>query len=239
MERVLSFGSNCEVGMMINRYYNNNLYSNLFNWTNITLKNLIDVLSNKECFKDFNNIIFIYKIYDGKSILLETSCIQNIKKFIFDNSKNYSIHIDYEFYFNNNYLFWSHGIVKNLNDILNSNENNLLNYKNEVLSKYNHLISKTLEILNNNSDKIKIYIKLLKNEYDLDSIISIHNNIINNKNNIYLGIIYENEEDLNIELKNTILVRAKKLTGHNEAIYDYLYNTQPLYYSLFERLDKL
>ena len=107
------------------------------------------------------------------------------------------------------------------------------------MSKYNHLISKTLEILNNNSDKIKIYIKLLKNEYDLDSIINLHNIIINNKNNIYLGIIYENEEDLNIELKNTILIRANKLTGHNEAIYDYLYNTQPIYYSLFERLDKL
>ena len=37
MVKILSFGSNCEVGMMINRYYNNNIYSQLFNLTNITL----------------------------------------------------------------------------------------------------------------------------------------------------------------------------------------------------------
>jgi len=236
MVKILSFGSNCEVGIMINRYYNNNIYSQLFNWTNITLKNLILCLSNKDSLKDFNNILILYRIFDNEKNIFSSKYILDIKNFPCAN--HYLIHIDYEFYLDNNFLFWSHGTNKDLNDILNSNENDLFNYRDEILSKYSHLLSKTLEILNNDFDVIKIYLKLLKNEYDIESIINIHN-IVVNKENIYLGIIYENDEEINIELKNTILVRVDKLTAHYEASRDHLYNTQSSYFHLFEQLDKL
>jgi hypothetical protein len=62
-----------------------------------------------------------------------------------------------------------------------------------------------------------------------------------NRPNIYIGIVYESDEDINIEIKNTnlVLVRSNKLTGHDEAIYSELYNTQEKYFYLFETLDKL
>ena len=62
-----------------------------------------------------------------------------------------------------------------------------------------------------------------------------------NRPNIYIGIIYESDEDINIEIKNTkiVLVRANKLTAHNEAVYSELYNTQEKYFHLFETIDRL
>jgi hypothetical protein len=80
MSHCLSFGSNCEMGMMINRYYNNNLYSNLFNWTNITLENICIILDNIDCLYDTNNIIIIYRIFDNESNIYSSSKIEDIKQ---------------------------------------------------------------------------------------------------------------------------------------------------------------
>jgi hypothetical protein len=158
MVKIVSFGSNCEVSMMINRYYNNSLYSQLFNWTNITLNNLIIFLNNKDKFNNFNNIFIVYKIFENNNIIYITNSIEDIKKF--DNGTNYEVHIDYEFYLDNKKIFWSHGVVKYINEILNSNSDN---YKNEILSKYNYLLNKLFDIFNNDSEiPTKIYLKLLK-----------------------------------------------------------------------------
>ena len=108
------------------------------------------------------------------------------------------------------------------------------------MSKFNHLAKKSISLLNNNTDIIKIYIKCLKNEYTLDSIINL-SNLFTNRPNIYIGIIYECDKDINIENKNTnvVLVRCDKLTGHLEAIFSELYNTKEKYFYLFETLDRL
>jgi hypothetical protein len=235
---VLSFGSNCEVGMMINRYYNNNIYSNLFNWTNITLDNLILVLNNIECLYNNNNVEFIYRVLNNGANVYQSKNIEDIKNFNINNPNNYSIHIDYEFFFNKKNIYWTHGIIMDINEFINSNSNNLESYKSSILSKFNHLVENTIKILNNNTDIIKIYIKCLKNEYTINDLKNLINLFIN-KSNIYIGIIYESEEEINIESKNTLLIRSNKLTAHNEAIYDHLYNTQEKYFYLFENLDKI
>lgn len=238
---VLSLGSNCEVGMMINRKYNN-IYSNLFNWTNITIDNLILILNNLENLCNNDNVEFIYRLFCGESNVYSSKNIYDVKKYYLDNPNNYkSIHLDYEFYIDKKYIFWSHGIIEeNIDKIINCDLDSLENYKSSILSKFEHLAKNTISILNNNTDIIKIYIKCLKNEYSLESFTNLEN-LFMNRPNIYIGIIYESDEDINIEIKNTnlVLVRLNKLTGHNEAIYSELYSTQEKYFYLFETLDKL
>ena len=240
-EYVLSLGSNCEVGMMINRKYNN-IYSNLFNWTNITLDNLILILNNLENLYNNDNVEFIYRLFCGSSNVYSSKNIDDMKKYYLDNPNDYkSIHIDYEFYIDKKYMFWSHGIIEeNIDKFINCDLESLENYKNIILSKYNHLAENTISILNNNTDIIKVYIKCLKDEYTLESFINLENFFMN-RPNIYIGIIYESDEDINIEIKNTkiVLVRANKLTAHNEAVYSELYNTQEKYFHLFETIDRL
>jgi len=236
----LSFGSNCEMGMMINRYYNNNIHSNLFNWTNIKLDKLYILLNNWHYLENINNIKFIYKIFLDNACIFSTDKIEEINKFYLNDIKNYVIHLDYEFYIDCQFIFWSHGINIDIDEIINYNATIVRNHNLTIISKYNHLIKNTLNILSNDTDVIKIYLKALQNEYTSELFIKLHDLIV--KNNIYLGIIYEcdnSDNDINLELKNTIFVKANKLTNHNEAIYSELYNTEPVYFNLFDQLDKI
>ena len=239
---ILSLGSNCEVGMMINRKYNN-IYSNLFNWTNITLDNLLLTLNNCEhLYNNNDNYKIVYRLLSGTYNVYSSKNIDDFRKYYLDNPNNYVVHIDYEFYIDNKYIFWSHGTVEeDINKFINCNLDSLENYKSIVFSKINHLIENTISVLNNNTDIIKVYIKCLKNEYTLESLTNLENMPIFNRPNIYIGIICEYDENINIHIKNKniFLVRCNKLTGHGEAIYSELYNTQEKYFYLFETIDRI
>ena len=238
---ILSLGSNCEVGMMINRKYNN-IYSNLFNWTNITLDNLILILNNLEPLYNNDNYKIVYRLFSGTYSVYSSKSIDDFRKYYLDNPNNYVAHIDYDFYIDNKYIFWSHGIIEeDINKIINCNLDSLENYKSIIFSKINHLVENTISVLNNNTDIIKVYIKCLKNEYTLESLTNLENMPIFNRPNIYIGIICECDENINIHIKNKniFLVRCNKLTDHNEAIYSELYNTQEKYFYLFETIDRL
>ena len=91
---ILSFGSNCEVGMMINKKYNK-LYSNLFNWANITLDNLILILNNLEHLYNNDNFKIVYSLFCKNKIVYSSKNIDDIKKYYLDNPNNYQTHIDY------------------------------------------------------------------------------------------------------------------------------------------------
>ena len=56
--RYASFGSNCEVSMMIKRFFPNKLYSHLFNWANIKIgKTTLNLLLKIFIFYIRSNII--------------------------------------------------------------------------------------------------------------------------------------------------------------------------------------
>jgi len=52
---IASIGSNCEVGIMINKFYDNQIYFYLFNWTNIKIDKLCLILDNIHILSDLNN----------------------------------------------------------------------------------------------------------------------------------------------------------------------------------------
>jgi hypothetical protein len=226
-----SFGSNCEVSMMINRFFNNKLYSHLFNWANIKIDKLNFILNNISIISNLDNYKFIVRLFNrgalykniyDKNLLLE----EDIQK--------YDIHIDYEFYYNNEYLFWNHGLqLQKKFKLINYDK-----YISDIKNKITHLIEKTLNLLSSNEITF-IYLKALKNEYTKQCFIDFYNCIF--RDNIYIGIIYEkndiyNEEEYNINLKNLTLLAVKKLTPHSAAVFDKKYNTERNYKLLFNNI---
>ena len=227
---IASIGSNCEVGVMINKFFDNQIYSHLFNWTNIKINKLCFILDNIHILSNLNNYKYIIRLFEGES---NTLTIDNLNLLLITDLQKYTkINIDYEFRYNNEFFFWSHGLSFPLDifDIQNYNT-----YILDVKSKIEHLIQKTLYLFSSNEETF-IYLKALKNEYTKQDFIHLHSSIV--KNNIHLGIIFEkddkyNSEDYSIHLKNTILLAVDKLTPHDDAV-DYVkYNTEPTYKILF------
>ena len=213
------------------------MYSNVFNWTNITLENLILILNNLDHLRNNDNFKIVYELSFESEKIYKSKNIDDIKKYYLDNPKKYRVHIDYEFYIDLKFIYWSHGIVEdNIENFINCSLNT---YEQIILNKINYLVEHTFIILNNNTDIIKIYIKCLKDEYTLDLFTNLEN--IFNRPNIYIGIIYESDSDIDIQTKNTntVLLRCNKLTGHHEAVFSKLYNTQEKYFTLFEAIDRL
>jgi hypothetical protein len=229
-----SFGSNCEVSMMINRFFNNKLYSHLFNWANIKIDKLNFILNNISIISNLDNYKFIIRLFKH-NILFKNIYDKNL--LLEDDIKKYDIHIDYEFYHNNEYLFWNHGLqLQKKFKLINYDK-----YISDIKNKIKHLIEKTLNLLSSNEITF-IYLKALKNEYTKECIINFYNSVF--RDNIYIGIIYEkndtyNEEEYNINLKNLTLLPVEKLTPHNAAVHDKQYKTEPNYKLLFNTTKKL
>jgi len=227
---IASLGSNCEVGIMINKFYDNQIYSHLFNWTNIKIDKLCLILDNIHILSDLNNYKFIIRLFEGELYKLTINTLDSLS--LIDLQKYTKINIDFEFYYNNELYFWSHGLSFVNNDF---NIQNYNTYILEIQSKIEHLVKKTLYLFSSNEETF-IYLKALKNEYTKQDFINLYSSII--KDNIHLGIIFEKNDDYNsndyqLELKNTKLLGVDQLTPHENAI-DYVkYNTEPLYKILF------
>ena len=60
------------------------------------------------------NYKLIYRLFEGDKNIFQSFNIFDI--IIINNSREYNtLHIDYEFHINDEYIFWSHGIVKKKN----------------------------------------------------------------------------------------------------------------------------
>lgn len=225
---IASIGSNCEVGIMINKFYDNQIYSHLFNWTNIKINKLCFILDNIHILSNINNYKFIIRLFEGEANTLTIDTLTLLSEI--DLQKYNKINIDYEFHYNNEFYFWSHGLsfINNSFDIQNYNI-----YILDVKSKIEHLVKKTLYLFSSNEETF-IYLKALKNEYTIQDFKRLHSIII--KNNIHLGIIFEKDDKYNAEeykLKNTKLLGVNQLTPHDDAV-DYIkYNTEDNYKILF------
>lgn len=130
-----SFGSNCEVSMMINRFFNNKLYSHLFNWANIKIDKLNFILNNISIISNLDNYKFIIRLFKH-NILFKNIYDKNL--LLEDDIQKYDIHIDYEFYYNNEYLFWNHGLqLQKKFKLINYDK-----YISDIKNKIKHLIEK-------------------------------------------------------------------------------------------------
>jgi hypothetical protein len=227
---IASIGSNCEVGLMINKFYDNQIYSHLFNWTNIKINKLCLILDNINILSDLNNYKFIIRLFEGES---NTLTIYNFNLLSKINLQKYNkINIDYEFHYNNEIYFWSHGLSF-APDIFYIQKYNI--YILEIKNKIEHLVKKTLYLFSSNEETF-IYLKALKNEYTKQDFIHLHSSI--SKDNIHLGIIFEKNDDYNsndfqLELKNTKLLCVDQLTPHDNALDYGKYNTDINYKILF------
>jgi hypothetical protein len=243
---IISLGSNCEMSMMTQGYIrdiipNSLIYTHLFAWANIKINGINYFLKNPSQL-NFSNFRTIYRLYakngnniskngtgyyDFNELLEDMKTIQNIE----------SIHIDVDYTFEDTF-FWTHGIQLSINQF---NESNNSDYLNDVKNKTTHIIEKTLSILNNNDVKL-FCIKCLKGEYSFEDIIELNSLLLNYSSNNYVSIIVEKDENINLDnlnLTNTSIISASKLTGHHEAIYSDRYNTGIYYKQLFENAKKM
>jgi hypothetical protein len=242
---VISLGSNCEMSKMINDQLlnmipNSKFYTHFFAWTNVTIKGVNHFFKNPS-FLDFNNFRYIYRFFDQDGFNIsknsgyyEFNEFLEDKKFIENIS---SIHIDVSYTFEDIYL-WTHGITMSIHDF---NENNIENYLNDVKNKITHIIKKTLHIINDNNVKL-FCIKCLKGEYSIQDIIELNSLILNYSSNNYIAFIVEKDENIildNLNLTNTCIVEASKLTGHHEAIHSHLYNTDIYYIELLKKTKQM
>lgn len=241
---IISLGSNCETSMMISNHAlaiipNSILYTHLFAWSNITIKGVNHFFQNTNLL-NFDNFRYVYRFFDN--------CVNNIsKKLYYDlneciqdaqNHQNISsIHIDIDYTFEEIYV-WSHGIKIPFQDFnLTIIENCLSDLKN----KTNHMIEKTLRIMNDNNVKV-FCIKCLKEEYSIQDIIELNSLILKCSSNNYMSFIVEKDENIildELKLTKTYILNVPKLTAHNEAIYSSRYNTDVYYIELFENTLKM
>ena len=244
--QVISFGSNCEISLMLNRHIssiipNSLIYSHLFAWANIKINGINHFLKNPTQLT-FNNFKTIYRLFskNGNNISKNEGCYYHFNELLEDmkNIQNIdSIHIDVDYTFEDIY-FWTHGIQVPIN-MFNQCKHN--EYLNDVKNKISHLIDKTLSSLNNNEVKL-FCIKCLKGEYLLQDIIALNNLLLNYSSNNYMSIILESDENINLDnlnLSNTCIISTSKLTGHDHAMSSERYNTDIYYKELFENTKKM
>jgi hypothetical protein len=240
---IISLGSNCEMSDMVNRYIsiipNSQMYTHLFAWCNITLKGIIHFLKNPEKL-NINNFIIVYRLFNANGNNISRKLYYDFDEFI-DEIKIIpnisSIHIDIDYRCDDVYI-WIHGIQI---PFCNFNQTDYDQYVNNVKTKTNHIIYKTVCILNDNNVKL-FCIKCLKSEYSLDEIIELNGLLLNLSSNNYISIILEEDNNINInnlKLKNSCIISAPKLTGHHEAIYSDRYNTYDYYIQLFKNSKKM
>ena len=233
-----SFGSNCEMHGMLESYYGIS-ESNIFRFTNITLESLCNIIKNN-LLTDYSNIV--YRLHcqgsdDTKiTVLPVATSLEELRQFLINNPTNKTVHINPEYYLNNNLMFWTHGGNLSSDSVINSENLNL--EIQSVKQKYEYLVSKTIDVLNND-DKL-ICIKCLKGEYTLELILKIQKLIMKNYKNTFLAIICENDESVSFpSLYNTFIFPCNVLTPHNEAVYYDKYGTRENYINFFQGIRHL
>jgi hypothetical protein len=244
---IISLGSNCEVSEMIMKHLlnmlpNSKFYNHLFAWTSVPIKGINHFFKNPS-FLDFNNFRYVYRIFneqDGNINKKADYCDFNeLVEDIRLSEDTHSIHIDVSYSFEDIYT-WTHGIVMSISDF-NDNNNNIEKYLNDLKNKTTHIIKKTLDIMEN--DNVKLFcIKCLKGEYSIQDIIELNTLVLNCSSNNYLLFIVEKDENIildNLNLTNTCIVEAPKLTGHHEAVYSDRYNTDIYYIELFKNAKQM
>lgn len=242
--QILSLGSNCEVGKMIETYAsiipNSMLESTLFGWANIKIKDMNYLLKNPELLND-STFKIVYRLMNGDRNNSRNGCgYYNLNELHDDISKISnidSVHIDIESN-HENIQMWTHGVIVSLHEFI---QNDHTKYIHDVTSKLNYLIKKTSDMMYNTDRKVYV-IKCLKNEYTLQDIIDFNNILLTYSSQNYMSIIVEEDSTINLDnitLKNTTIVCAPKLTGHDEAIYSDRYNTFVYYHQLFEKTNRL
>jgi hypothetical protein len=242
---IISLGSNCEMSLMINNqsknYIENSiLYTYLFTWSSIKIDSINYIFKNPEIINS-TNFKTVYRIfnkygnisknhygyYDINELYQDLQNISNIDNFHFD--------IDFRY---EDVFFWSHGIQVNFNDF---SKDKCEEYNNTIHSKNNHLIEKFNNILQNQEPKL-FCIKCLAGEYSIENIIDLNRTLLQYCPQNYLAIIVEEDKNINLDnlnLINTCIIVAPKLTGHNEAILSEKYNTEIYYKQLFEKIKNL
>jgi len=242
---VISLGSNCEVSDMINKHLltiipNVKTYSHLFAWSNTTIKGINYFLKNPNLL-DFNNFRYKYGIFNQQGTnVSKNGCYYEFNEFLEDikiTENISSIHIDVSCTLEDVHL-WTHGIQIPISEF---NENNIENYLNDVKNKTNHIIKKTLDIINDNNVKL-FCIKCLKGEYSIQDIIELNTLLLNYSSNNYMTFIVEKDENIilnSLHLTNTGILVVPKLTGHHEAVHSHLYNTDIYYIELFKKTKQM
>ena len=190
---------------------------------------------------DFNNFRYKYGIFNQQGTNVSKNWgYYEFNEFLEDKkiTENISsIHIDVSYTFEDVEL-WTHGIQIPISEF---NENNIENYLNDVKNKTNHIIKKTLDVINDNNVKL-FCIKCLKEEYSIQDIIELNTLLLNYSSNNHMSFIVEKDENLildNLKLTNTCIVEAPKLTGHHEAVHSHLYNTDIYYIELLKNAKQM
>ncbi len=239
-----SFGSNCEVALLIERRYGS-VKSHLFNWANISLENLCLILESTDCLAKVNeNIKLLYRCLDG-AVVHTFDAFEHAADYCNKNVQCLTVNIDYRFESFGQLLFWSHGIGEiSSSEFATASQARLVEWTSSVHSKHLLLLEHTVELLTNRDIPIMLFMKALKDEYTDDLLVRAHSLITNGRSNVFLGIIYEGLEDsqtcrVTNELVNTRLMRVKKLTPHDGAIYCEKFQTVGFYDSLFDQVDAL
>ena len=235
-----SFGSNCEVALLIQRRFGS-VRSHLFNWANISLENLCLILENLDCLANVNeNIKPVYRCFDGDAAYSFYTC--ELAADYCKNTQCRTVNIDYEFECFGKRLFWGHGIVGiSPSEFASASHAVLDEWTSSLRSKHLQLYEHTVELLTDQNIPIRLFIKALKDEFTDDLFVRVHSLIMNWRTNVFLGIIYEGSRDSGVtnELTNTVLMKVEKLTPHNGAIFFEKYQTASSYDLLFDLVDSL
>ena len=232
---IISLGSNCDMSLMIQNHINNYientiLYTHLFTWSAIKINNINYFLKNPDLLID-NNFRPIYRLIsnsNGYNFSRNKYGYYNLNDFLEDiqiNSNVDLVHIDIDFKYED-INFWTHGIQC---PIYEFNKDKNKDYINSVKNKKDHLVDKFLNILKNQQPAL-FCIKSLAGEYSLEDIIELNNLLLKYSSQNYIGIIVEEDENINLNnlnLKNTCIIVFPRLTN-NEGIYLY-------YQKLFEK----
>jgi hypothetical protein len=236
-----SFGSNCEVALLIERRYGS-VRSHLFNWANISLQNLCLILERPECLAQVNqNIKLLYRCLDG-AVVRTFDTFEYAADYLEKNIQCLTVNIDYRFECFDRLLFWSHGIGGiSSSEFASASRARLDEWTSSVHSKHRLLQEHTCSLLTRRDIPIVLFIKALKDEYTDDLFVRAHSLIVNGRTNVFLGIIYEGVEDCRVtnELAGTRSIRVKQLTPHDGAIYTEKYQTVGSYDMLFDQVDSL
>ena len=163
-----SFGSNCEVALLIERRYGS-VKSHLFNWANISLENLCLILEKPDCLAKANkNIKLLYGCLDG-TVVHTFDTFEHAAEYCNKNILCITVDIDYRFECFGRMLFWSHGIGGiSSSEFATASQARLAEWTSSVHSKHRLLHEHTVELLTRRDIPIMLFIKALENEYTDD-----------------------------------------------------------------------
>jgi hypothetical protein len=244
--KTFSLGSNCEMHLMIDNHVKKYIpeaiiSSNIFGWANVKINLINDILKNPGVLTS-QNFSRIYRLFSktGSNISKGNWGYHDFSELlcaIKEKDGVESVHVD--IYFSYEELnFWLHGIVIPINEFVKDNEEY---YANTIKSKTEHLRENFLNALRSEEPQL-FCIKCLKGEYSLQNIIDFNNLLLKYSSKNFMAIIAEESENIsmkNLNLKNTSIVVAPKLTYHSEAVYSHLYNTEIYYKELFEKIKSI